>query len=151
MGTKKTILKCQYEKHWKHYPIVVLPVAEIWQSVKSVDVLPSVRRKPFKKNLIEDIKRDGMHFPIMVVHTTHQELLEVKKEYGDRINDLPFWHNDHNPQSKKTWSVWGGSQRLDVARYLGYTHIECAVLPDIKKAISHQKDMRAPYEQRYYK
>jgi hypothetical protein len=145
------ILRCQHKKHWKNYPIIVLPIDEIWQSVKSVDTLPTVKRKPFKKNLIEDIKRDGMHFPIMVVHTTHRDLLEVKEEYEERINNLPFWHNDRNPQSKKLWSVWGGSQRLDVAKRLGYTHIECAVLPDIKKAISHQKDMRAPYESRYYK
>jgi hypothetical protein len=92
----------------------------------------------------------NMHFPIMCVHTTHLELIELKKEYKERICELPFWHNDHNPQSKKIWSVWGGSQRLNIAKYLGYTHIDAAVLPTVKKAISHQKDMRKPYQKRYY-
>jgi hypothetical protein len=146
---EKKILKCAYKEHWKHYPIIELPVAEIWQSVPSVNVLPGVQ-KPFKQNLLRDINRDGMHFPIMVVNSSHKDLLEVKKAWGDKLNVLPFWHNDLNPQSKYQWGVWGGSQRLDVAKHLGYTHIDCAAMPSITKAISHQKDMRKPFMQRYY-
>jgi hypothetical protein len=145
----KKILKCAYKEHWKHYPIIELPIADIWQSVPSVNLLPGVQ-KPFKQNLLSDIKRDGMHFPIMVVKSSHKDLLEVKKKWGDKLSVLPFWHNDLNPQSKYQWGVWGGSQRLDVANYLGYTHIACAELPSINKAISHQKDMRKPFKQRYY-
>ena len=150
MAMKKKILKCKFEDHWNHFPIKVLAVDEIWQSVPSVDELPHRPGKQFKKKLIEDIRRDGMHFPIMVVHTTHEQLLAAKQKWGKKLNSLPFWHNDRNPQSKKIWSVWGGSQRLDVAKILGFTHIDCTVIPTIGRAISLQKHMRKPFEKRYY-
>lgn len=145
----KKILKCAFKEHWKHFPIVELEIEKIWQSVPSVDVLPTVN-KPFKKNLIDDIVRDGMHFPIMVVKSSHKDLLEAKLKFGNKINVLPFWHNDRNPQSKYQWGVWGGSQRLDAAKQLGYTHIDSAVIPSIAKAVSLQKLMRKPFQQRYY-
>jgi len=150
MATKKKTLKCKFEKHWNHFPIKVLPIEDIWQSVPSVDVLTTHPGKPFKKNLINDIKRDGMYFPIMVVRSSHKTLLEAKQKWGDKLNTLPFWHNDRNPQSKYMWSVWGGSQRLDVAKILGYTHIDCTIIPTIGRAISLQKHMRKPFEKRYY-
>lgn len=145
----KKVLRCGFTNHWKHYPIEVLPIDSIWQSVPPVDFLPADNR-PFKKNLVNDIRRDGMHFPIMVVKTSHKQLLEAKDMWRDKINILPFWHNDRNPQSKYQWSVWGGSQRIDAAKILGYTHIDCAVLPSIAKAITHQKEMRTPFRKRYY-
>jgi hypothetical protein len=145
---KKT-LKCKFKDHWKHFPIIELEIEKIWQSVPSVETLPGVS-KPFKQNLINDIRRDGMHFPIMAVKSSHKDLLEVKAKYEEKLNALPFWHNDHNPQSKYQWGVWGGSQRLDVAKHLGYTHIDSAVIPSIPKAISLQKFMRKPFQTRYY-
>jgi hypothetical protein len=145
----KKILKCSFTDHWNHYSIIQLKIEDIWQSVPSVDVLPTDNR-PFKQNLINDIRKDGMHFPIMVVKTSHKELLEAKEKWGDKLNTLPFWHNDRNPQSKYQWSVWGGSQRVDVAKYLGFSHIDSAVIPSIAKAISLQKLMRKPFAKRYY-
>lgn len=147
---KKKILKSKYEKDWNGFPIKVLRIDEIWQSAPSVDELDFLPGKPFKAKLIEDIRRNGMHFPIMVVHTTHEQLLAAKEKWEDKIRPLPFWHNDRNPQSKKIWSVWGGSQRLDVAKILGFTHIDCTVIPSIGRAISLQKHMRKPFQKRYY-
>ena len=146
---EKKILKCEYTKHWNHFPIIQLQIEKIWQSVPSVDFLPLIN-KPFKKNLINDIKNNGMHFPIMVVKSNHKELLEAKEKFGEKISMLPFWHNDHDPQSKYEWGVWGGSQRVDVAKILGYTHIDSAVIPSIAKAISLQKTMREPFKEKYY-
>ena len=90
----KKILKCEYTKHWNHFPIIQLQIEKIWQSVPAVDFLPLIN-KPFKKNLINDIKNNGMHFPIMVVKSNHKELLEAKEKFGEKISMLPFWHNDH--------------------------------------------------------
>lgn len=146
---KKT-LKCKFKDHWNHFEIIQLPIDDIWQSVPSVNVLPSVPNKPFKKNLIDDIRINGMYFPIMVVKTSHKQLLEAKEKFGEKINVLPFWHNDRNPQSKYQWGVWGGSQRLDVAKLLKFTHIDCAVIPSIAKAITLQKHMRKPFQEKYY-
>ena len=83
---KKT-LKCEYTKELWGYPIKELAISEIWASAPKVD---SLAYKPFKKNLTEDIKRDGMHFPIMVVNTTGRQLIKAKKHWEDKINDLPF-------------------------------------------------------------
>ena len=145
---KKT-LKCKFEKHWNHFPIKELKISDIWQSLPSIKFLPTIN-KPFKENLINDIQKDGMYFPIMVVRSSHKELLEAKEKWRNKINTLPFWHNDRNPQSKYQYGVWGGSQRLDVAKILGYTHIDSAILPSIAKAINLQKEMRKPFEKRYY-
>jgi len=147
MVMKKT-LKCEYTKKlWDKYPIKELQISEIWATAPKVETLAY---KPFKNNLTEDIKRDGMHFPIMVVNTTGRELIKAKEKWKDQITDLPFWHNDHEAVYKNFWSCWGGSQRLDVAERLGYTHIDCAILPSIAEAIENQKRMRQPFMQRYY-
>lgn len=145
---KKT-LKCKFKNHWNHFKIIELEIEKIWQSVPSVDFLPTIN-KPFKENLIYDIKKDGMFYPIMVVKSSHKDLIEAKEKFGEKISMLPFWHNDHNPQSKYQYGVWGGSQRVDVAKLLGYTHIDSAILPSIAKAISLQKTMREKFIQRYY-
>ena len=149
---KKKTLKCKFVKQWNYYPIKELPISEIWQSVPSVDILPTIN-KPFKKNLINDISRNGMYFPIMCVHTTRKTLIEAVEYFenkGSTMAGLPFWHNDINPHVKRLWSCWGGSQRIDVAKHLGFTHIDCAVLPSIAKAMSHQKEMRKPFKSKYY-
>ncbi len=142
-------LKCKFEKHWNHFDIKELKIDAIWPSLSPLDTLPTIN-KPFKKNLINDIQKDGMYFPIMVVRSSHKELLEAKEKWRNKINTLPFWHNDRNPQSKYQYGVWGGSQRLHVAKILGYTHIDAAILPSIAKAINLQKEMRKPFESRYY-
>lgn len=141
-------LKCQYEIEWNGFEIITLPINDIWQSVPSVDTLVG---KPFKKNLLDDIKNNGMHFPIMVVHTSYLDLIKAKERWKNKLCELPFWHNTPNPEKNYIWSVWGGSQRLDVAKILEYTHIDCAILPSIDKAISLQKIMRKPFQEKYYK
>lgn len=146
----KTVLKCSYLDHWNHFPICELDVDSIWQSMPSIDVLPGRNTLPFKATLIEDIKRDGLHFPIMVVNSTYAQLMEAKTKWGDKICELPFWHNEVRAEVKYQWSVWGGSQRLDAAKKLGYTHIDCAIIPSIAQAVKLQKEMRKPFLERYY-
>ena len=144
---KKKTLKCKFKDEWNGYPIHELAIDDIWRSVPMVTHLG---QRPFRENLINDIRRDGMYFPIMCVHTSHAALTKAKEKWGPKIEELPFWHNELNPHKKFQWSVWGGSQRLEVARYLGFTHIDAAELPNIGKAISLQKVMRQPFLKRYY-
>lgn len=144
---EKKTLTCSYPKEWNGYEVIELPIKDIW---RSVPIVSHVNGIPFRQRLAHDLQTQGMHFPIMVVHTTHLELERAKEKWGKKLSDLPFWHNELNKQKKYQWSVWGGSQRLDVAKHLGYTHIHAAVLPNIAKAISLQKVMRAPFTKRYY-
>lgn len=144
---EKKILKCTFKDTWEGYSIRTLPIDEIW---RSVPVVTHFGDKPFRQRLISDIHRDGMHFPIMCVYTSHAALIKAKEKWAHKLEELPFWHNELNTHKKFQWSVWGGSQRLDIARHLGFTHIHAAELPSIAKAISLQKMMRKPFLKRYY-
>lgn len=143
---KKKVLQSQETKDWRGYPLVTLPVDEIWQSVPSVETL---RGRPFKATLKKDILENGMRFPIMVVHTSYKDLQEAKKRYRKKILELP--ENESGSADTKIWSVWGGSQRLTLAREEGFTHIHCTVIPTIQESISLQKHMRGPYPELYHK
>ena len=147
---KKKILESQVVGDWRGYPLITLPVDEIWQSVPSVD---QHRGRPFKKTLREDILANGMKLPIMVVHTSYEDLKEAKRRYRTRICELPsdrFWGEGAHPD-KRIYSVWGGSQRLTFAREEGYTHIHCAIIPTIQESISLQKHMRRGFPELYGK
>ena len=142
------VLKSQFPTDWQGFEVRELPVDEIWQSVP---IAEKVAGMPFYSRVKEDIAREGMHFPIMCVHTNYEKLERAKEKWGKKINELPFWHNALGKHKKMIWSVWGGSNRLAIAKDLGYTHIDAAVIPTIGKAISLQKHMRAPFNRRYYR
>ena len=147
---KKRVLESKVIDNWKGYPLITLSVDEIWQSVPSVDTL---RGRPFKGPLREDILENGMKFPILVVEVSYQDLREAKRRYRKKICALPsdkFWGTE-DPNNTKIWSVWGGSQRLTFAKEEGYTHIHCAVIPTIQESISLQRKMRAPFPDLYGK
>ncbi len=147
---KQRVLECQItEDNWRGFPLITLPVDEIWQSVPSVKEL---RGMPFKDSLSKDILANGMRFPIMVVHTSYKDLLEAKRRYRKKICDIPsdqFWGDEN--KDKMIYSVWGGSQRLTFAREHDYTHIVCTILPSIQESISLQKEMRRPFPELYGK
>ena len=132
---------------WKKYPVRVLPIKDIFISCPKTDVL---RGKPFYKLLLDDIERDGLHFPILVSDPTRTELRKKKKQYKKRMEPLPEWNDGLNEDMQRQWTVWGGSQRIRVAMDLGYTHIDCAIIPSLDEARTLQGKMRAPFTQRYY-
>jgi hypothetical protein len=147
---KKKVLQSQETEDWRGYPLITLPVDEIWQSVPSVEKL---RGMPFKDSLKKDILENGMRYPIMVVEVSYSDLLEAKRRYRKKICELPsdkFWGTD-DPSDTKIWSVWGGSQRLTFAREEGFTHIHCTVIPTIAESISLQKHMRRGFPELYGK
>lgn len=143
---KKKILESQVIDDWRGFPLITLSVDEIWQSVPSVE---SLRGRPFKEPLKNDILKNGMRFPIMVVHTSYKDLQDAKQRYRKKILELPAIESD--PSDTKIWSVWGGSQRLTFAREEGYTHIHCVVIPTIQESIPLQKHMRDPFPALYNK
>lgn len=143
------ILKSAFfgEELWNKYPVRVLPIDEIYISCPKTE---SLRGRPFFKNLKEDIERDGMHFPLLVSDPTKKELMEKKIKYKRRMTDLPQWEDLGDEDTYKQWTVWGGSQRIRAAIDLGYTHIDCAIIPSLEEARTLQGKMRAPYMKRYY-
>ena len=147
MSTEIKVLKSEYPTEWKWFEVRELPVEDIWQSVP---IAENIAGKPFYSRVKDDIRANGMHFPIMCVQTDYRGLEEAKEKWGKKINELPFWHNALGKHKKMVWSVWGGSNRLAIAKDLGYTHIDAAIIPTIKQAISLQKHMRKPYNSTYY-
>lgn len=142
MATTKKTLKCSFDDHWNHYSIEEKSIKDLWPSL--------VPDEKLIEKIENDIVQNGMYFPIMVCNVSHKELLVYKESWGKKLNELPFFRNDRNPQSKYQWSIWGGSQRLEIAKRLGYTHIDCAILPSVFKALGHQNEMRRPYLKYYY-
>jgi hypothetical protein len=134
-------------KLWNQYPVRVFPIRDIFISVPKTETL---RGKPFYKLLLEDIERDGLHFPLLVSNPTRTELRKKKKQYKKRMSDLPEWTDGLDENVQRQWTVWGGSQRIRVAKDLGYTHIDCAIIPTLDEARTLQGKMRAPFQKRYY-
>ena len=149
LAVKGKILRSKFSETnlWKKYPVRVLPIKDIFISCPKTDVL---RGKPFYKLLLDDIERDGLHFPILVSDPTRTELRKKKKQYKKRMEPLPEWNDGLNEDMQRQWTVWGGSQRIRVAMDLGYTHIDCAIIPSLDEARTLQGKMRAPFTQRYY-
>jgi hypothetical protein len=128
----------------KRFPIKQIAVDEIWASVPKAEIHQGI---PFYAPVKEDIKKNGMHWPIMVVNCSREELKGQKAKWGNKINDLPFWFNE--PLDVRMNVVWGGSNRLWIARELGFTHIDCAMMPTFNTAHVLQKTMRENHKQFY--
>lgn len=126
------------------YPIEQLRVDEIWASVPKAIIHNGIDfYEPVKKSIIDS----GMDWPIMVVNCARHELKGQKAKWGNKINDLPFWMAED--LNIKMNVVWGGSNRLWVARELGYSHIDCAMMPSFESAHALQKTMRETHQQFY--
>lgn len=152
------ILKSKYHKQGYIYlgksqklkgkhKIEQLPIKDIWASVPKCDIH---RGKPFYSEVLKDIEKNGLVYPIMVIKSNYGEVLEQKKKWGAKLCNVPF-----NPDTKELTTpqlvCWGGSQRIRIAEELGYTHIDCAIMKSYNQAHKMQKVFRAPYEHRWYK
>ncbi len=134
-------------EEWSHgikYPVVAHPVKDLWASVPKAIIHANVE---FYKPLKESIQNEGLRNPIIVVKCTRQELQGQKAKWGDKLCDLPFWMADDLNETQLV--VWGGSNRLYVARELGYTHIDCVMIPTFEDAMKLQKTHRSTHPTLY--
>ena len=136
--------KFEQQTHGNKYPLVTVGVHDIWVSVPKAEVHQG---KVFYKPLKEDIAKNGLCNPVLAVHCTREELKGQKAKWGNGINELPFWLATDMQQ--KMYVAWGGSNRVLIARELGYTHIECAVIPTFAEARALQKTHRHTHQQYY--
>lgn len=139
----------QFEKkyHGKKYPIEQHDVNELWASVPKAE---SHLGKEFYGPVKDDIAKNGLYNPLLIVKCTKAELKGQKAKYGHLINELPFWMAD-DKEDEKLLVVWGGSNRLYAARELGYTHVDCAIVPTFQEAMALQKCHRHTHQQYYPK
>ena len=121
------LLKSQFNgTQWNGYDVVPLKISELWASVPKATIH---RGKEFYGPILEDIKENGLHFPLLVVHATKQQIIEQKNRYGSKLCDLPF-KQDEGWLTDKMYVVWGGSNRVRIAEELGYEYIP-AIVKDV--------------------
>ena len=139
--------------YWEYgknrYPIKILPVDSLWASVKIARVHQGLEfYEPIKK----DIAKNGMMFPLLVVTATRREILIQKAIWKDAILQPPFKQTTNwQDLNKLQYTVWGGSNRLQIVKELGYTHVDCCMMLGFEHARAHQKVQRKPYLGKYYK
>lgn len=137
------ILKTAYHKRkWDGKEVVVLPIKDLWASVP---IALKLKNRDFYEPLKEDIEKNGLHFPLLVVSSSEAQLREQKEKYKNKLLPLPKIENDH------IYVIWGGSNRIKVAQELKYTHIDCVVFENgaFSEAHKKQKLHRKPYKNLY--
>ena len=142
------ILKSKYHNSkWDNMNVVVLPINKLWPSVPKAE---KYRNHDFYGPVMEDIKKNGLNFPLLIVDATREQIVAQKKIHKNNICDLPFSLNDD--LTIRQYVIWGGSNRVRIAEELGYTHIDCVVFPngDFAKSLQKQRLHRQPYQRQFY-
>ena len=140
--------------YWEYgknrYKLEILAIEDLWASVPIAKVHNGVQ---FYDKLKADMSKNGLINPLFVVTSSYRELIIQKHIWKDRVCPLPFKERGERWQSinKAQYVIWGGSNRVQVAKELGYTHIECAMMLGFKNARSHQKVHRDPWNGILYK
>lgn len=139
-------LSCQCDSEWEGYQITALPVQDLWQSVP---IANHVNGNEFYQPLRHDIENNGLKFPIIVVNATFRQLKEEKRKHKQQMLDLPEGHQDND----QIYVIWGGSNRYHIIKTLGYTTVDCVIIPNGQFGTAHklQAVQRKPYEHTYYK
>ena len=150
MAKKKVMVsKCHEQGYWSHgknkYALEILPIKDLWASVPKAEVHNGIK---FYSKLFDDIKKNGLVNPLLVVTSSYRELMIQKAVWKDRVLPLPFKERGEKWEelNKRQYVIWGGSNRVEVAKDLGYTHIECAMMLGFKHARSHQQVHRKPWD-----
>lgn len=126
-------------KNWNDYEVVSINQSELIQSVPSAEF---VKGKPFYKPLKEDIEKSGLKFPIIVVLCTTEQLISAIEKFGSALNKISV-----STERETHYFIWGGSNRIQVARELGYDIVDCILIPDANfdEAYRLQKIQRESY------
>ena len=156
MAKKKIMYSNQWHDkgYWKHgdnkYFLKVLPINKLWASVPIAKVHNGVQ---FYDKLKADMEKNGLVNPLFCVTSSYRELLIQKAIWKDRILPVPFKERGEDWQNlnKVIYVIWGGSNRIVVAKELGYTHIECAMMLGFKNARANQQVHRRPWNGILYK
>lgn len=153
---KKELRSKFHESGWTaldgtHYEVRCLPLDKLWPYIGPTETL---HRKPFLENLTHDIEADGLYFPVLCISISRKKLVaiarEAKQERGKKLSPLPF-DAKTDDLSLDQYVIRGGCQRYHAAKNLGYTHIDCAMIPDFLTARRLQGQMREPFKERYYR
>jgi len=133
---------------WNRIDVIPLKVSDLWASVP---LAKQHRGKEFYEPIKEDIRKNGLNFPLIVVDATRNDILKQKRKYKDKLCPLPF-DKDKDDLNVRQYTVWGGSNRWNIANELKYDFVDCVIdeNADFDKARSMQALHRRPYGGIYY-
>ena len=90
----------------------------------------------FADGVAESIKQQGLANPVIVVRGPREDLMRELRETSahPRLPNKPVVN-----------VVFGGTNRVTAARKLGYTHIDCVLLPTFELGMRVQDIQRESY------
>jgi hypothetical protein len=108
------------------------------------DIVPAsiYREVPDADSLKEEIEQGVMHKPLMLWPMTQKYWKDVHLRYYRKTNpDLPEVAPEKDGE---VMVVWKGRQRYQLAREMGYTHVDCVVEKEQHKivAIAQQEKIK---------
>ena len=125
------------------FEIRSMPVDDLWPPVKTVPV--------FVDEVKDSIDEQGLINPIIVVRAPREDMVDyfvrakkaIKSPDLDPEESLPY----NMPDTPVINAIWGGSNRLDAIKQLGYTHVDCVIIPDFHTAMKVQDIQRDSYKE----
>ena len=122
----------------KEYDTVILGLEEIVPA-STYEVIPD------ESKLKPSIENGEMDYPIMLLDTDQKYWQNVHERYYRKSNpNMPEVAPERNG---RVLVVWKGRQRYQLAKELGYTHIDCVLEKDLHKivtiAMEEKKDSNA--------
>lgn len=122
------------------FPVKAMPLDELYCPVRPV--------QSFVDEVRDSIGDTGLMNPVIVVRKPREDILEYFRETrgglksgndGGGVIPLNF------PEDPVVNLVWGGTNRVYAVRELGYTHIDCVLVPDFALAYLVQERQRNSY------
>jgi len=121
----------------------MMPIESLWAPVRTV---PS-----FVDAVRDSIEETGLHNPIIVVRLPREDAVQhfqtmKRATYSKRDHPPEKLDPPHGfPETPVVNIIWGGSNRLDAIKQLGYTHVDCVLIPDFHVAMQIQEKQRNAY------
>lgn len=91
----------------------------------------------FADKVAQSITASGLANPVIVIRGPREDLVRQLKQLGST--------GEHLPDEPVINCVYGGTNRVSAARNLGYTHIDCILLPDFLLGSRLQDLQRGSY------
>ena len=117
------------------FEVRTLPIEDLWQTVPAVPA--------FADEIQTSISTFGLVNPIIIVRLPLEDVTAHFKQKGytkkNIVNALP-----DRPVLNV---IWGGGNRVEVIRRMGYTHVDCVILHDFALATEVQNRQRATYRE----
>ena len=120
------------------FPVRQLPVDDLWQSV---DIVPA-----FMDEIKKSLLNKGLMNPIIVVRLPREDVTEYFAKTRRSLNISGLRDFSTLPYTPIANVVWGGTNRVEAVRQLGFTHIDCVIIPDFETASKIQDTQRSSYK-----